>query len=300
MYLLQCRNTKTVQEFESLLRFYGKNAGMEEIMEWLTEMFSYDFLWKAMIVGGMVALCASLLGVMLVLKRYAMIGDGLSHVCFGALAIALALQMAPMQVAIPVVAVAAICLLHLSENSKIKADSAIGLISSSALAVGVIVNALSGQTKDLNSYMFGSILILEDSQVILSILLSVIVIAVYLCCYHKIFTLTFDEKFARATGVAVNFYNMLLAVLTAITIVVGMRVMGTLLISSLIIFPALTSMQVFTNFRKVVISSAFVSLFCFFLGFAFSYVLEIPTGATIVVCNLMVFLGFRIIGRIVV
>lgn len=266
-------------------------------MEWLAEMFSYDFLWKAMIVGGMVALCASLLGVMLVLKRYAMIGDGLSHVCFGALAIALALQMAPMQVAIPVVVAAAVCLLHLSENSKIKADSAIGLISSSALAVGVIVNALSGQTKDLNSYMFGSILILEDSQVILSILLSVIVIAVYLCCYHKIFTLTFDEKFARATGVSVNFYNMLLAVLTAITIVVGMRVMGTLLISSLIIFPALTAMQVFTNFRKVVISSAVISLFCFFIGFAFSYVLEIPTGATIVVCNFIVFIGFWIIGK---
>lgn len=267
-------------------------------MDWLETLFSYDFLVKAMIVGGLVALCASLLGVMLVLKRYAMIGDGLSHVCFGALAIALGLQMAPMQVAIPIVVVAAVWLLRLSENGKMKADSAIGLISSSALAIGVIVNALSGQTKDLNSYMFGSILILEDSQVVLSIVLSVIVIAVYLCCYHKIFTLTFDERFARATGVSVNFYNMLLAVLTAITIVVGMRVMGTLLISSLIIFPALTSMQVFTNFRKVVISSALVSLFCFFLGFAFSYVLEIPTGATIVVCNLIVFIGFKCIGKI--
>ena len=191
------------------------------------------------------------------LKRYSMIGDGLAHVGFGALSIALALNVAPLTVSIPIVMLAAILLLRISENSKIKGDAAIALISSSAIAIGVIVTSLtSGLNVDIYSYMFGSILAMSNEDVILSIVLSVIVFILFVVFYNKIFAVTFDENFAAATGTRSGLYNMLIALLTACTIVVGMRIMGTMLISSLIIFPALSSMRIFHGFKLVVISAA--------------------------------------------
>ena len=204
----------------------------------LQQIFSYDFLVRAMIVGSLVSVCASLLGVTLVLKRYSMIGDGLAHVGFGALSVALAMNVAPLQISIPVVMIAAILLLRISENSKIKGDAAIALISSSAIAIGVIVTSLtSGLSVDIYSYMFGSILAMGRQDVVLSVVLSIVVLVLFVLFYHKIFAVTFDENFARATGTKSGIYNMLIALLTACTIVVGMRIMGTMLISSLIIFP---------------------------------------------------------------
>lgn len=273
---------------------------MNGIIDETIEMFQYEFMQKAILVGGIVALCASLLGVILVLKRYSMIGDGLSHVGFGALSLAVALNAAPMSVAMPIVVIAAFFLLRLSENGKMKGDSAIALISSSSIAIGVIINSASkGTNMDLNSYMFGSVLAMTDSDIYLSLVLTVVVLSLFILFYNRIFAITFDDSFAKATGIHTGFYNTLLAVLTAVTIVVGMRIMGTMLISSLIIFPALTSMRIFKNFKAVVISSAIISVVCFVIGIIASYIYSMPTGACIVVTNLSVFVFFAIIGKIV-
>ena len=269
------------------------------MIELLRDMFSYGFMTRALVVGTLVSLCAALLGVTLVLKRYSLIGDGLSHVGFGALSIALAMNLAPLQVAIPVVVLAAFLLLRITEKSRIKADAAIALISTAALAAGVIVTSLStGMNIDVYNYMFGSILAMSESDVYLSIALSAVVLVLFLALYPKIFAVTFDEAFARATGMNAGFYNLIIAVLTAVTIVVGMRIMGTMLISSLIIFPALTSMRVFSRFRAVVISSAIVSVVCFGVGIMLSCLYSLPAGAGIVAVNLVAFLIFSLAGAL--
>lgn len=263
----------------------------------LQDLFSYAFIIRALIVGILVSLCAALLGVSLVLKRYSMIGDGLAHVGFGSLSIAMALNMAPLQVSIPLVVLAAFLLLRISENSKIKGDAVIALISSSALAIGVIVTSLSsGMNTDVDSYMFGSILAMSKGDVYISVVLSVVVLFLFIFFYNKIFAITFDENFAKATGTNANLYNMLIAFLTAVTIVVGMRIMGTLLISSLIIFPALTSMRVCRSFKSVVISSSIVSIVCFFFGILGSFAFSTPAGASIVIVNIIAFALFSAVG----
>lgn len=265
----------------------------------ISEMLSFTFMQRALTVGILVSLSAALLGVSLVLKRYSMIGDGLSHVGFGALALATVLNMAPLAVAIPVVVVAAFLLLRLSENSKIKGDSAIALISTSALAFGVLaVSVTTGVNTDIFNYMFGSILAMKQSDVILSIVLSAVVILLFIVFYNKIFAVTFDEAFARATGTHAGAYNMLIAFLTAITIVLGMRMMGALLISSLIVFPTLTSMRLFKSFKSVVISSAVISVMCFLIGITFSYAYSTPTGASVVMANLICFIIFSVAALI--
>ena len=264
----------------------------------LQEMFSYPFLVRAMIGGICISLCASLLGVSLVLKRYSMIGDGLSHVSFGALSIAVAFNWAPLAVSIPVVA-AAVLLLRITGNGKIKSDAAIAMISAGSLAIGIIVTSLTtGMTTDVSSYMFGSILAMSREDMYLSVVLSLVVLGMFVICYNKVFAVTFDESFAKATGVRVSAYNLLIAVLTAITIVLGMRMMGAMLISSLVIFPALTSMRVFKSFFGVVVSSGVVSVVCFFIGLILSYVYSIPAGASVVVVNLAMFGGFSVVQMV--
>lgn len=263
----------------------------------LLDMFSYTFLVRAVTVGLLVSLCASLLGVSLVLKRYSMIGDGLSHVGFGALAVAAAMNAAPLSVSIPATVLAAFLLLRISENSKIKGDAAIALISTSALAIGVIViSVTTGMNTDVCNYMFGSILAMSRSDVRLSIVLSTAVLILFVLFYCKIFAVTFDETFSRAVGTKAGIYNMLIAILTAVTIVLGMRMMGAMLISALIIFPALTSMRVCKRFLSVVICSAAVSVTCFFIGVVLSYLYSLPTGASVVAVNIVMFLLFGVIG----
>jgi len=263
------------------------------MFEIISEMFSYPFLVRAFTVGALVSICAALLGVSLVLKRYSMIGDGLSHVGFGSLALATALHTAPLSVAIPVVIAAAFLLLRMSENSKIKGDAAVALISTGALAVGVIIiSQTTGMNTDVCNYLFGSILAMNKTDVYLSIALSIIVLVLFILFYHNLFAVTFDETFAKATGMNTGLYNMLIAFLTALTIVLGMRIMGAMLISSLIIFPALSSMRLFKKFRSVTVCSALVSILCFFTGIVISYVYATPTGASVVLVNIIVFALF--------
>lgn len=268
-------------------------------MNIIQEMFSFPFMIRALIAGGILSLCAALLGVSLVLKRFSMIGDGLSHVGFGALALASALNLAPLFVAIPVVVAAAFLLLRLSDSSRLKGDSAIALISTSSLAVGVVILSLTtGMTTDVNNYMFGSILSISSADLYVALISGIIILTLFALFYHRLFAITFDENFALATGFKTSWYRALLSVLTAVTIVLGMRLMGALLISSLIIFPALTSMQVFKKFSSVVIFSAIISLVCFLAGLVISYIFALPTGASIVVINIFMFMIFYIIGRI--
>lgn len=263
------------------------------------EMVSYPFMTRAFLVGSLVALCSALLGVSLVLKRYSMIGDGLSHVGFGAMAIAAAMNAAPLTVAIPVVIVAAILLLRISGNAKIKGDAAIALISTTSLAVGVMVISLTtGMNTDVYNYMFGSILAMSAEDVKLSLVLSVCVLILFIVFYHKIFAITFDETFARATGVKAGVYNTLIAVLTAVTIVLGMRMMGALLISSLIIFPALTSMRVCRTFKSVIINAAVISVVCLIAGVTLSYVAATPAGASVVLANLVMMVLYTVVGAV--
>lgn len=278
------------------IRLRRENA----MFDTLKLLFSYDFIVRAMVAGGLVALCCALLGVSLVLKRFSMIGDGLSHVGFGALSVAAVMNVAPLAIAVPVVIVAAFFILKLGKDSKVQSDSAIALVSSVSIAIGVTVTSLSGGLNtDVYSYMFGSILAMSRTDVYISAALSVVVLILFFVFYHKIFAITFDSDFAKATGVKAEFYNMLIAVLTALTIVVGMRIMGTMLISSLIIFPTLSASAVVKGFRKVVIISGIVSVVCFFAGLYSSYSFNLPVGASIVLANFVVFSILMIAGKII-
>lgn len=266
----------------------------------IIEMLQYTFIRRAILVGVLVSLCAALLGVSLVLKRYAMIGDGLSHMGFGIIAIAIAMGWSPLYVSIPVVTISAILLLKIGNKSKTQSDSAIGIIASSSLAIGVAVTSIStGINTDVWNYMFGSILAMSKSDVILSVVVSIIVSILFLIYYRKLFAVTFDENFAKASGLNVKWYTNLIAVLTAIIIVIGMRMMGTMLISSIIIFPAITSMRVFKTFKNVVISSGVISVISFLIGIYFSYIYGISTGAMIVIVNLILFIIFTLIDKII-
>ena len=257
----------------------------------LLDMFSYPFMQRALAAGVLVSLCAALLGVPLVLKRYSMIGDGLSHVSFGALAIAVALGFTPLYFSIPVVILAAFFLLRMASRPHFNSDAAVAVVSASSLAIGIIViSCTTGMTTDVDNYMFGSVLAMTQANVVLSVLLSLAVLLWFVLFYHKLFAVTFDESFSRATGLKVDRYNTLLSVLTALTIVLGMRMMGAMLISSLVIFPALTAMRLFKSFRGVVTCAGVTSVVCFCAGLTVSWVWSTPVGASVVAANLALFL----------
>lgn len=269
------------------------------MIQGIIEMMSYPFMTRAFLVGSLVALCSALLGVSLVLKRYSMIGDGLSHVGFGAMAIAAAMNAAPLGSSDPDRNRGGSPASRINSNAKIKGDAAIALISTSSLAIGVMVISLTtGMNTDVYNYMFGSILAMSSDDLKLSVILSVIVLILFIFFYHKIFAITFDETFARATGVKAGIYNTLIAVLTAVTIVLGMRMMGALLISSLIIFPALTSMRVCRKFKSVILNSAVLSVVCLIAGLTISYVGATPAGASVVLANLAALIVYSCIGMI--
>ena len=267
----------------------------------IQEMLSYELIVRALIVGSLVSLCAALLGVSLVLKRYSNIGDGLSHVGFGVTTVAVGLgATSTLPIAIPIVVIVAIILLKVGNNKKIKSDSAIALISSTALAIGVAVTSVTtGMNTDVCNFMFGSILAMSMSDVYLSIIVSIIVLILFVVFYRKLFIVTFDEEYAKAIGLKTGLYTNLIAILTAVVIVIGMRMMGTLLISSIIIFPALTAMRLYKSFKGVVISSGIISVFSFLAGIYFSYLYDISTGAMIVIVNLALFILFTAINKVV-
>ena len=265
----------------------------------INEMLGFPFMVRAIVVGSLTSICASLLGVNLVLKRYSMIGDGLSHVGFGALAVALVAGQSPLPIAIAACVLASFFLLRLSENSKLKGDAAIALVSASSLAAGVMmISVTSGINTDVCNFMFGTILAMNSEDANLSVWLIIAVIIIYVFSYHNFFLLTFDEEFAKAAGRRVSLYKGVLSILVAITVVVGMRMMGALMISSLLIFPAISAIQLASTYRRVTIISVLISLFCFFVGMYVAYVVEIPAGATIVLVNLCVFIISALIRKI--
>jgi len=259
-------------------------------------LFSYSFVMRAFVVGILVSLCASLLGLTLVLKKYSMIGDGLTHVGFGAMTVALSLNFAPLFIAVPVMFVCAFLLLKLRENSKINSDAAIALISSSSIAIGVISASLTGgMNVDVYGYMFGSILALTKADVVLCLVLSLIILGIYLFLYNKIFAVTFDEPFASASGINTKKFNTMFSILTAFTVIIGMRIMGTMLISGLIIFPAISAMGLFASYKKVTIAAVIISLVSFVTGMIASCIFSyIPVGAGVVVTNLIILIITRI------
>lgn len=265
----------------------------------------YPFVRYALIVGVLIALCSSLLGVTLVLKRFSFIGDGLSHVAFGAIAIASVLNLSnEMIFVLPATEVCAILLLRTGKNTKIQGDAAIAMISVGALAVGYLLMHLfstsSNLSGDVCATLFGStsILTLSRGEVWLCIILSVIVAGMFLLFYHKIFAVTFDEDFAKASGTNAGAYNLLIAVIIAVIIVLAMNLVGSLLISALVIFPALSAMRVFQSFRSVTICSAVLSVCCALTGMLVSIVAGTPVGATIVAVDIVAFCGFCLAGKL--
>lgn len=274
------------------------------IFETLGYYLEFDFVKYALITGVLVSLCAALLGVSLVLKRYSMIGDGLSHVAFGAIAIAAVLDIAPMYFTLPVTIIAAVILLRMGQNSKIKGDAAIAMLSVGALALGyILMNVFTTNANisgDVCTTLFGStsILTLSASDVYTSIILAAVVIIAYTLFYNRIFSVTFDENFASATGTHSAVYNLALAIITAVVIVIAMNLVGALLISALIIFPALSAMRIFKSFRSVTICAASTAIICSLAGIILSILFDTPVGATIVVADIIVFAVFSVIGKL--
>ncbi len=279
---------------------------MNDILNTLIEYFKFPFVRYALIVGLLIALCSSLLGVTLVLKRFSFIGDGLSHVAFGAMAIASVLGFTSnnMLIIMPITVISAVLLLRTGQNTKIKGDAAVAMISVGALALGYMLMNLfptsSNISTDVCSTLFGStsILTLKTSDVIVCAVMAVVVLAVFVIFYNKIFAVTFDESFSKATGINADGYNLLIAIITALIIVLAMNLVGSLLISALIIFPALSAMRVFKSFRSVIICSAVISVYCAGTGIIISILASTPVGSTIVTADIAVFLVFWAISRI--
>lgn len=267
---------------------------------------SYPFVRYALIVGTLIALCSSLLGVTLVLKRFSYIGDGLSHVAFGALAVATLFDLSNTSVVVmPVTVIAAILILRTGQNPRIHGDAAIAMLSVGSLAVGYLVMNLFSTSANISgdvcSTLFGStsILTLTKAEVWLCVLMSVIVVAIFIFLFNRIFAVTFDENFAKATGLKVGAYNNMIAIITAVIIVLAMKLVGSLLISALVIFPALSAMRIIQNFKGVVICSAVISVMCAVVGIVLSILFSTPVGSTIVAADIAVFFVNSIIGKIV-
>ena len=278
---------------------------MNAFTEKLTLYWAYPFVRYALIVGVLIALCSSLLGVTLVLKRFSFIGDGLSHVAFGAMAIAAVMKLnSEMPLVMVITVISAVLLLRTGQNTKIKGDAAIAMISVGALAIGYLLmnifSTSSNLSGDVCSTLFGStsILSLAKNEVWLCVGMSVLVVTVFILFYNKIFAVTFDEDFARATGTKAGLYNLLIAVVVAVIIVLAMNLVGSLLISALVIFPALSAMRVFKSFKAVTICSAALSVFCAFTGMLISILGGTPVGSTVVAMDMLAFGVFHVIGML--
>ena len=274
------------------------------MLDTLALYLSFPFVRYALVVGVLIALCSSLLGVTLVLKRFSFIGDGLSHVAFGAMAVASVLNLSnDMLLVLPVTVLCAVLLLRAGQHTAIQGDAAVAMVSVGALAIGyLLMNLFSTSTNltgDVCSTLFGStsILTLTKTEVWLCAALSVIVVAVFVLFYNKIFAITFDEDFARAAGTPARLYNLLVAVIIAVIIVLAMNLVGSLLISALVIFPALSAMRVYKSFLAVTVCSAVVSVICALLGILISILAGTPVGSTIVAVDIVVFVGFYLVGR---
>lgn len=261
-------------------------------MNTIIELLNYPFMQRALICGIAISFCSALIGVILVLKNYSMIGHGLGEVGFAALALALVLNLPEMSIAIPIVIIASFIILLISQKKGASGDVTIALVSTAALAFGVIITSVSkGFNIDIYNYMFGSILSMTKSDVIISVVLSILLVIVYVFFYNRLFMITYDEKFAKVCGINVTVYQFLISLITAIVVVLGMRMMGTLLISSLIVFPAIIARKLTNSFKNLVILSIIISIECFLFGLLFSFFLNLPTGACIVGVYVVEYLG---------
>ncbi len=268
-------------------------------MKEIINLFSYAFMQRAMMVGVLIAVSSSLLGMFLVLKKQSMIGDGLAHVSFASVSIALLFNASPLIVSLPIVILASFLIQWVSKKAVAHADSAIALISSFSVALGVLIASLSsGFNVDIYSYLFGSILLISRTDVIMTIILSILIIAFIIKNYNKLVTLTYDEDFARVMKINVDMYKNMLGILTSIVIVIGIRVVGTMLISSMIVFPTLSALQLKKSFKKSLIASVVISIFGVLIGIIASYIYNLPTGSSIVFVNGIVFMVFYFLGRL--
>lgn len=278
---------------------------MSQLIDLMSMYLQHSFVRYALVVGVLIALCSSLIGVTLVLKRFSFIGDGLSHVAFGAMTIAAVMNLSNnMVLMMPVTILGAVFLLKSGKNTKIKGDAAIAMISVASLAFGYLImnifSASSNLSGDVCTTLFGStsILTLTKSEVAMSVLLSVVIVIVFVLLYHKIFNVTFDEDFARAAGVNADAYNLVIALVIAVIIVLGMKLVGALLISALVIFPALSAMRIFKTFFSVTVCSVIISVICAFSGIIVSICAGTPVGSTIVAIDVLVFGIFYMAGKL--
>lgn len=256
----------------------------------ISRLLAYAFVQRALIVGLLIAISSSFLGIFLVLRRYSMIGDGLAHVSFATVALALVLNQSPLIISIPIVSLASLLILKLSEENRIGGDAAIGLIASTSLAIGVFITSVSnGFSVDLSSYLFGSILIIAQSDVYLSLVLTVLIVSLVLVFYQDLFAMTYDLDYAKVSGRKTKRLNQLLSILTAITIVLGIRVVGTMLISSLIIFPTVSALRLSKGFKSTIVWAVIIAIISVMSGILISVTLNFPTGSSIVLINALLF-----------
>lgn len=263
---------------------------MENAILLIIEALQFDFILKALLVGSLIAICCSCLGIFLVLRKHSMIGDGLAHVSFATVAISLLLSFNPLILSIPLVIIASFLIIKLNEVADVHGDAAIGLISSFSVAIGVLISSIStGFNVDLFSYLFGSILVISNLDVILSATLSIMIIFIIFYFYNNLFAITYDEEFASIMGLKTKNLNYLISILTSVTIVLGIRIVGTMLISSMIIFPTVSALQVARGFKSTILISSIISVLCVIFGVFLSYIFNLPTGATIVILNAICF-----------
>jgi zinc transport system permease protein len=260
------------------------------IME-ITDFFHYGFILRALIAGSFIALVCSLLGVLLVLRRFSLIGDGLAHVTFGSVAVGLLLRQDPVYVSIPIVMLSSLGILKLTEKARLYGDAAIGIVSSLGIAGGVVIASIAGGFNvDLFSYLFGNILSISKIEVLTSIALSIMVLFIISFFYREHFSTTFDEEFAKVSGINTKKINSILVLMTGITVVLAMRVVGIMLTSALLILPAVTALQIARGFKNALIISSHIAIFSVIIGIYISFIMNLPTGATIVMTNFIIFI----------
>jgi len=256
------------------------------------DILNYEFTRRALIAGSFIALVCSLLGVLLVLRRFSLIGDGLAHVTFGSVAIGLLLKQHPVYISIPIVILSSLGILKLTEKAKLYGDAAIGIVSSLGIAGGILIASVAGGFNiDLFSVLFGNILAISKAEVFISIALSAVVLVIILYFYHEHFSTTFDEEFAKVSGINTQKINSILVLLTGITVVLAMRVVGIMLVSALLILPAVSSLQIARSFRSTMTISAIIAILSVTLGISLSFIINLPTGATIVMVNFIFFMA---------
>lgn len=264
------------------------------MMSEILELLSYTFVQRALIAGSLISVCASVLGVILVLKHYSLIGHGLSEIGFASLSVASALNLPAMIISTPAIILASFVILFVSQKYRTSGDIAIAVASSVALSVGIIISSLTGTTSSLGSYLFGSVLSISEADLIFAVVLSIIVMGIFTIFYNRLFLITYNEDYARSLGINTVFYQLMISVLTALTVVMGMKIMGTLLISGVIILPAITARNLSSGFSMLVIISALISFAAFIAGLILSFVLNLPAGASVIIVNTAVLILVKV------